>query len=208
MQMMGHRMICSSSAPTLDAQQAFYVPAEECKLIHQAHYSALSNHPMSYHEAVDVLYSEIDFTFTTYRRFILFTRSIPPSRLASIKRITIENTGLRWGPFIRAEWERYRRNYEYDDFFTAIASLPRLAFLDLVFVAQTWHVHPYKRGDDIELLDEVEQRCNGDGAEVWYIIRASQLQSERLREWEYDRKKDRVSWTRWKIHPYQHTRLW
>ena len=201
------RMTCSNSAPTLDAQQAFYVPAEGCKPTHRKTCGALSNRSISYHEAVDMLYSEIDFTFASYRRFILFTRSIPPPRLASIKRITIENIGSRWISEITEE-ERYHSNYEYDDFFTAIASLPRLESLDLEFVARTWHVYPYPRRDDIELLDEIEQRCNTNGAEVWYRIRASPIEAERLREWEYERKKDRVSWTTWEIHPYQYTRLW
>ena len=154
-----------------------------------------------------MLYSEIYLTFTSYRRFILFTRSIPQPRLASIKRITIGHTYPSWTPLVTTEEERYRVSYEYDDFFTAIRLLPTLEFLDLHFSADTWHVHPYKRLDDVELLDEIEQRWDRVGVEVRYIIRGSPLELERLREWEYDRKKDRISWARWKIHQYQHTRL-
>ncbi|KAI4650312.1 uncharacterized protein J4E79_009581 [Alternaria viburni] len=156
----------------------------------------------SYREAIDVLYSGNTFSFKTYRGFVMFTRSIPPPRLANLTHITIaQSTMTVDGPTdYETEEERYRRNCTYDDFFTIITSLPRLKVLVMSYEVLSAGGDPYWLQSELALLDEMGRRNDMGGVEVWYEIVGSVEGLERFREREYDRRTWCLEgWTRWEV---------
>jgi hypothetical protein len=122
----------------------------------------------SYREAIDLLYSGNNSTFSNYRHFIAFARSIPPPRLACIRYITItQRVQTDTGPI---EPELYRQLYEYEDFFALIASMPRLRTIDLNYTVIVSKHRRYIQQREFELLDTIEARTEIAGCEVWYEI--------------------------------------
>ncbi|RAR13242.1 tetratricopeptide-like helical [Stemphylium lycopersici] len=67
-----------------------------------------------YREAIDILYSGNHLSFASSERFVVFTRSIPRPRIASIRRITIAYIGKDKTPL--SDTETYRCNCENEDF--------------------------------------------------------------------------------------------
>ena len=132
----------------------------------------------------------------------MFTRSIPPPRLANLTHITIaQSTMTVDGPTdYETEEERYRRNYTYDDFFTIITSLTRLEVLVMSYEVLSAGGDPYWLQSELALLDEMGRRNDMGGVEVWYEIFGSMEGLERFREREYDRRTWCLEgWTRWEV---------
>ncbi|KAH6876191.1 hypothetical protein BKA58DRAFT_381198 [Alternaria rosae] len=184
-------------ADTCDRRDVFKFKTEPGRSV-----SILRTCKRLYHEAIDVLYSGNTLSFKSYRRFVMFTRSIPPPRLASLMHITIvqANKTLDYPAGHMTEKQRYRHDCTYHDFFTLVKSLPRLKVLIMryeVYYSEAW---PYRLRNEFELLDLIERTDDFGAVEVWYEIDGSTEGLESFREWEYDRKKMYLGgWTKWKV---------
>ena len=127
-----------------------------------------SSDPVSYREAIDTLYLGNHLSFASSERFVVFTRSIPQPRLASIIHITIAYNGK--DNTILGGIEIYRRNCENEDFLAIISAMPRLKVIG--FRMRYLHVKTrcfLPKGAAL-LLDLIQKRTEMTGCELWYEV--------------------------------------
>ena len=125
-----------------------------------------------------------------------FARSIPPSRLACIKHITInyDRSTDSGGNYC----ERYRHRYAHEDFFTLIYSMPRLGNIELDYSILFSYGIREMQQDAIELLEAFAEKPERAGCEVWYNI--SVYWGRSIADWKNADGTDKVLlYERWRV---------
>jgi hypothetical protein len=125
--------------------------------------------------------------------------------LSSIRHVTIVHRAIFHSGIHLTDSERFRRNCEYEDFFSLLASLPKLAILDLKYMVHISDQPKSSLDNELELLEAIKPWTSSGTCEVWYEIDGTPKAIERYRSWRDPGEDPRLFCGKWRLR--ERTRL-